>query len=292
MEAEIPQRITGRTELLGLIAYPIRHSQSPRMHNLALAKLGLDYAYLCFEIDDQELPAALDALRTLKVRGWNVSMPNKVPIVPLLDHVSPAVDMIGACNTVVNDNGVLTGHITDGIGYVEALADEGIAAEGLRLTQIGAGGVGTAIAVQCALSGAERIDLFNRRDPMWEKAEQTVATIRARTSTEVSLHDLDELEAFRESVAGADVLANTTNVGMGKLEGVSPLPDPSVLRSDLFVSEVVYSPLKTRFLEQADQAGCRFMNGIPLMLHQGAAAFKLWTGEDMPLDYVREHLFE
>lgn len=291
MTDEVPQRLTGHTELLGLIAYPIRHSQSPRMHNLALSKLGLDYAYLAFEVDADGLQAALDGLRALKVRGWNVSMPNKIAVVPLLDHVSPAVEMVGACNTVVNDDGVLTGHVTDGIGYMAALAENGVQAAGRKLTLIGAGGAGTAIAIQAALDGVAELDIYNRRDAVWEIGEKTVRTITERTDTKVTLRELDDVNAFRDSVAGSVVLANATNVGMGKLLGVSPLPDTAVLRPDLFVSDVVYSPLKTRFLEQAEEAGCRTMNGIGMMLHQGAAAFELWTGQKMPLDYVREHLF-
>lgn len=291
MTDEVPQRLTGHTELLGLIAYPIRHSQSPRMHNLALSKLGLDYAYLAFEVDADGLQAALDGLRALKVRGWNVSMPNKIAVVPLLDHVSPAVEMVGACNTVVNDDGVLTGHVTDGIGYMAALAENGVQAAGRKLTLIGAGGAGTAIAIQAALDGVAELDIYNRRDAVWEIGEKTVRTITERTDTKVTLRELDDVNAFRDSVAGSVVLANATNVGMGKLLGVSPLPDTAVLRPDLFVSDVVYSPLRTRFLEQAEEAGCRTMNGIGMMLHQGAAAFELWTGQKMPLDYVREHLF-
>lgn len=135
------------------------------------------------------------------------------------------------------------------------------------------------------------LDIYNRRDAVWEIGEKTVRTITERTDTKVTLRELDDVNAFRDSVAGSVVLANATNVGMGKLLGVSPLPDTAVLRPDLFVSDVVYSPLRTRFLEQAEEAGCRTMNGIGMMLHQGAAAFELWTGQKMPLDYVREHLF-
>ncbi|MBU4215215.1 MAG: quinate/shikimate dehydrogenase [Actinobacteria bacterium] len=290
MSDEVPQKLTGHTQLLGLIAYPIRHSQSPRMHNLALAALGLDYAYLAFEVGDGELAGAVAGLKALKVRGWNVSMPNKIAILPLLDEQSPAVRMVGACNTVVNDDGVLTGHVTDGLGYVAALRENGIEPAGQRITLIGAGGAGTAIAIQAALEGVARLDIFNRRDAVWPIGEKTVATIRQNTGTHVELHDLDDTAAFRAAVAESAVLANATNVGMGTLLGVSPLPDSAVLRPDLFVSDVVYAPPRTAFLEQAEAAGCRWMNGLGMMLHQGAAAFELWTGVPMPLDYVREHL--
>ncbi|GIG26858.1 shikimate dehydrogenase [Cellulomonas denverensis] len=283
--------ITGHTELLGLIAYPIRHSMSPRMHNLALAELDLDYAYLAFEVDTDQLADAVTGLRALRVRGWNVSMPNKMAILPLLDDLSPAARMVGAVNTVVNDDGHLTGHVTDGIGYMTALREAGIDPAGRRITMIGAGGAGTAIAIQAALDGVERIDIFNRRDAVWPVAEHTVQTIAEQTSATAVLHDLDDIEDFRACVAASSVLANATNVGMGTLKDLSPLPDPEVLRPDLFVSDVVYSPARTLFLAQAEAAGCRTMNGLGMMLHQGAAAFELWTGTPMPLNQIRAELF-
>jgi len=283
--------ITGHTELLGLIAYPIRHSMSPRMHNLALAELGLDYAYLAFEVDNDGLADAVTGLKALRVRGWNVSMPNKIAIVPMLDDLSPAARLVGAVNTVVNDGGRLTGHVTDGTGYMTALREAGVDPAGQRITLIGAGGAGTAIAVQAALDGVARIDIFNRRDAVWPVAEHTVRTIAEHTDATAVLHDLDDLDDFRECVAASAVLANATNVGMGALAGLSPLPAADVLRPDLFVSDVVYSPPRTPFLEQAEAAGCRTMNGLGMMLHQGAAAFELWTGKPMPVEHVRAELF-
>jgi shikimate dehydrogenase len=276
MSEEIAQRITGHTELLALIAYPIRHSGSPRMHNLALAKLGLNYAYLCFDVDSSEFKSTIDAFRVLKVRGWNVSMPNKVDVIKYLDKTSAAVDLIGACNTVINDNGVLTGENTDGLGYVAALRDEGVDLKGKKLTLFGAGGAAMAIATQVALDGAGSIDIFNQRDAFYGKAEETAAKICSSTACKVTIHDQDnDVDRLRASIASAAVLAN----------------DTSMLRPDLFVSDAVYAPLKTKLLKQAEAAGCRCMSGIPMMLQQGAASFKMWTGKDMPLDYVKERLF-
>jgi shikimate dehydrogenase len=292
MSEEVAQKITGHTELLGLIAYPIRHSSSPRMHNLALAKLGLNYAYLDFEVDASELKGAIEAFRVLKVRGWNVSMPNKAEVIKYLDKTSTAVELIGACNTVVNDGGVLTGENTDGLGYMAALRAEGMDIKGKKLTLIGAGGAAMAIATQAALDGAASVDIFNRRDEFYGKAEETAARISSRTAVKVTIHDPNDVDSFRASVARAAVLANASKMGFkGDLENLSPLPDASVLRPDLFVSDVIYAPLKTKFLGQAEAAGCRWMSGISMMLHQGAAAFRMWTGKDMPLDYVTEHLF-
>ena len=291
MADEVTQRITGQTELLGLMASPVRHSQSPRLHNLALSKLGLPYAYLCFEVDGSNLERAVQGFKALKVRGWNVSMPNKIEILKYLDRLTPAVELVGACNTVINDEGVLTGVVTDGTGYMQALREDGVDVIHQKMTIMGCGGAGTAIAMQAALDGVRAIDIYSRRDESWHSAAATAATINDRTGATAVLRELADVERFRESVAGSVLLVNATNVGMGVLEGQSVLPDVRVLRADLFVSDIVYSPSRTAFLDQAAAAGCRFSNGIGMMCHQGAAAFRLWTGHDMPLDYVREHLF-
>jgi len=114
------ERIDGHTLLIGLMAYPIRHSMSPTMHNNAFAKLGLNYAYLAFEVNNETLPSAIESIRTLDMRGSNISMPNKQKVIPLLDKLDPAAKMVGAVNTIVNDNGILTGYTTDGIGFMKA----------------------------------------------------------------------------------------------------------------------------------------------------------------------------
>ena len=144
------ERITGHTELIGLMAYPIRHSSSPAMHNEAFAYLGLDYAYLAFEVDNSTLEDEIKGLRALKMVGSNVSMPNKTVVGQYLDKLSPAAELCGAVNTIVNENGVLTGHITDGIGFMQSLKDNDIDVIGKKMTIAGAGGAATAIEIQAA----------------------------------------------------------------------------------------------------------------------------------------------
>lgn len=290
MSQELHQRITGHTELLTLLAYPIRHSSSPRMHNLALTKLGLDYAYLCFEVDNESLPGAVQALRTLKVRGSNVSMPNKIKVIEYCDVVSPAVKLVGACNTIVNDDGVLTAHITDGVGATTALEVNGVPVAGSRLTIIGAGGAATAIAVQAALDGAAAIDIFNLRDDFWPNAQATVTKIDEGTDATVTLHELGDDDALRASLAQSAALIDATSVGMKPLEGETNIPDVSIIPPHVFVMDIVYAPPQTRFLADCEAAGLKTTNGFDMMYYQGAAAFKLWTGQDMPLDYVKEHM--
>lgn len=290
MNDEVHQIITGHTELLGLLAYPIRHSQSPRMHNLAIARLGLDYAYLAFEVDAPQLPAAVEAMKTLKVRGWNVSMPNKMRILEHVDEITPAAELIGASNTVVNEDGRLTAYNTDGMGAMGALRTFGRDPEGRTMTIIGAGGAGTAVAVQAALDKASRIHILNRRDPFWENAERTAQKISSRTDTVVSVEDIGNEDTLRQALADSSVLIDATNVGMGRLEGMTNIPDVSIIGPETFVMHVVYSPPRTRFLDDCTAAGLECTNGIEMMYRQGAAAFALFTGHDMPLDYVREHM--
>ena len=284
------ERITGHTELIGLMAYPIRHSSSPAMHNEAFAYLGLDYAYLAFEVDNSTLEDAVKGIRALKLVGSNVSMPNKTVVGKYLDKLSPAAELCGAVNTIVNENGVLTGHITDGIGYMQSLKDYDIDVIGKKMTIVGCGGAGTAIQIQAALDGVKEMSIFNVKDAFWENAQETVNKINERTGCKATLYDLADLDALRREIADSYLLANATGMGMKPLEGQTWLPDTSYLRPDLIVTDTVYAPAKTKFLEMAEEVGCKRMNGLGMMLFQGAAAFKLWTGKEMPIEHMKEVL--
>ena len=285
------ERISGHTELIGLIATPIRHSSSPKMHNEAFAKLGLDYAYLAFEVGTEQLEDTIKGFRAMNIRGCNVSMPNKTVVHKYLDKLSPAAELCGAVNTIVNDNGVLTGHITDGIGYMSALKDAGIDIIGKKMTIVGAGGAATAIQVQAALDGVAEISIFNRKDEFYANAEQTVKKLREKTNCIVNLYDLSDLDKLKEEISTSVILTNATGVGMKPLEGQTYISDPSFLREDLIVSDIVYSPRETALLKMAKEAGCKkTMNGLGMMLFQGAAAFEMWTGKPMPIEYMKEIL--
>ena len=265
------ERITGHTELIGLMAYPIRHSSSPAMHNEAFATLGLDYAYLAFEVDNDTLEDAIKGLRALKMVGSNISMPNKTVVGQYLDELSPAAQMCGAVNTIVNDNGKLIGHITDGIGYMQSLKDNNIDVIGKKMTIAGAGGAAKAIEVQAALDGVKEISIFNIKDKFWEAAEKTVDTIRSKTDCIVNLYDLDDKEKLREEIADSYLFAQATGVGMKPLEGQSVIPDKSFFRPDLIVTDTIYAPRETLTLKMAKEAGCKTMNGLGMMLFQGDA---------------------
>ena len=284
------ERITGHTELIGLMAYPIRHSSSPAMHNEAFAQLGLDYAYLAFEVTNETLEDAVKGIRALQLKGSNVSMPNKTVVGQYLDELSPAAKLCGAVNTIVNENGKLTGHITDGIGYMASLKDNGIDVIGKKMTIAGAGGAATAIEIQAALDGVKEMSIFNIKDKFWENAEKTIEKIRSNTDCVVNLYDLDDKDKLKEEIADSYLFAQATGVGMKPLEGQSVIPDTSFLRPDLIVTDTVYAPRQTKLLEQAEEAGCKCMNGLGMMLFQGDAAFHLWTGKHMPLEHMKNVL--
>lgn len=281
------ERITGHTELIGLIATPIRHSLSPTMHNEAFAKLGLDYVYLAFEVNNQELPDVIKGFRALKLRGWNVSMPNKRLISKYLDKLTPAAELVGAVNTVVNDHGILTGDITDGTGYMRNLKENGVDIIGQKITITGAGGAATAICVQAALDGVREISIFNQKDEFFENARLTVDKINSKTKCKARLFDLADQDQLRAEIKDSALFGNATGVGMKPLEGQSIISDPSMFRPDLIVTDVVYSPRQTKMLQMAEEVGCRFFNGLGMMLWQGARAFEIWTGKQMPVDYIR-----
>lgn len=283
----MPQRITGHTQLIGLIATPIRHSKSPMMHNTAFEALGLDYAYLAFDFPPEELADAVKGLKALGVRGWNVSMPYKTDIIPLLDEISEASRLCQSVNTVINDNGRLYGTVTDGTGYMRSLAERGFDIRGEKITVLGCGGAATTICIQAALDGVKEISIFNASDAFFHRAEENAEKICANTGCVAHAYPLEDTERLRAEIAGSALLANATSVGMGKLEGVSLITDPTMLRPGLICTDVIYSPEETAFLKLARENGCHTMNGLGMLLYQGAEAFRLWTGEEMPIDAVK-----
>jgi len=286
------ERISGHTELIGLMATPIRHSLSPTMHNEAFAKLGLDYAYLVFEVGNDKLEGSIKAIRDLGMRGSNISMPNKQVVLKYLDKLSPAAQMVGAVNTIVNDNGVLTGHITDGTGFMLGLKQADVDIIGKKMTICGAGGAATAICIQAALDGVSELSIFNRKDEFYKNSERTVAIINEKTNCNATLYDLEDEKKLRSEILESAIFTNATGVGMKPLQDQSLITDPTMLRPDLIVADTVYVPSETVLLKLAREQGCKTINGLGMMLWQGAAAFEIWTGKEMPVEYIKEIMFK
>lgn len=280
------RRIKGTTGLMMLMGTPVGHSGSPAMYNFSFQYHGLDYAYLAFDIKEEQVASALDAMRLFKMRGANVTMPCKTEAAKHMDELSPAARIIGAVNTIVNDNGKLTGHITDGIGFVRNLRENGVEVKGKKLVILGAGGAATAVQVQCALEGAKAISIFNADDGFLPRARNTAEKLKSEVpACDVKVFCMEGQEQLKEETASADILVNATLIGMKPYDGQSLVTDKSIFRPDLVVADVVYNPLETKLVKEAKEAGCaKAIGGSGMLLWQGAEAFQLFTGLEMPTD--------
>ena len=261
------------------------------MQNAAFSAMGEDFVYLAFDVGLEGGAAAVGALRTLNARGANVTMPLKQAASRFVDRLSPVAELAGAVNTIVNDDGVLTGHNTDGEGYLRGLTEAGVPYVGRRLTIVGAGGAATAIAVQAAADGVGRLSIFNARDDFFARGERVAAALRDRYGCDVRVHDLADLDLLRQTLRTSDILVNGTPVGMAPALDESVIPDVTYFHPALVVTDVIYVPAETELLKRAKAAGCQTVSGVGMNLYQAASAFRLWTGKDMPLDLARSVAF-
>lgn len=285
--------ITGHTQLTGLLGSPVAHSISPRMHNESFQYWDLDYVYLCFDVDEQTLPEAVDGLRAIGIRGLNLTMPCKNRMVDLCDSLSPAARLMDAVNTVVNDNGHLTGHNTDGTGFVRALQDAGHGIAQKTMTLLGAGGASTAICVQSAIDGARAIHVFARSTSrFWSRMQALADEISHSYPCQVTLTDQADQAQLARALEESQLLVNGTSVGMAPNTGDSLITDSRYLHPDLVVFDAIYEPRQTRLLKLAADAGCQTCNGLYMLLYQGAAAFSLWTGKEMPIAHIKSRCFD
>lgn len=292
MKNKIMQKITGHTTMTCLLGSPVAHSISPMMHNEAFSLLGLDYVYLAFDVGKESLETVVSAFRKMNVRGFNLTMPDKVAVCELCDELSDAAKLIGAVNTVVNENNHLVGHNTDGIGYMRALSDAGFSITGGKMTLLGAGGAATAVCVQAAIDGVKEISIFNRKSPTFERAEALAQRVMEHTDCKVRVCDIEDTSLLADEIAGSTILTNGTSLGMAPNEDTCPIPDASMLRKDLIVSDLIYNPRQTKLLSMANQRGAKTCNGLYMLLYQGAEAFRLWTGKEMPVEQIKEKYFK
>ncbi len=283
-EIEMEKRISGHTGLMGLFGTPVGHSGSPAMYNFSFQHDGLDYAYLAFDVNVEQMPKVIETIRLLNMRGGNFTMPCKNIAAELVDQLSPAAEIIGACNVFVNDGGVLTGHITDGVGFVKNLELNGVPVKDKKVVVLGAGGAATAIHVQLALDGAKEVKIFNIKDEFYERAEGTREKLAEKCpDCLVTVEDLADKEKLEEAVRNCDILVNATIMGMKPHEDVT-LVDKSLFRRDLVVADTVYSPEKTKMILEAEEAGCKAIGGVGMLQQQGAVNYELFVGKKMPLE--------
>lgn len=262
--------ITGATRVVGIIGEPVGHSRSPAMHNAAFEALALDWVYVAFPVPRGQGAAAVRSVATLALAGLNVTMPHKADAATACDELSSEAAALGAVNTVVNADGTLVGHSTDGDGFLRALDDEGITVSKRRAVVVGAGGAARAITHALGRVGAHVTVAARRSD-----AARTAASL-APDSVAVGLDELD-VERF-------DLVVNATPLGM---DGEPPPFDTTQLHTGQFVFDTVY-PVETPLLREARARGVRAAGGLGMLVHQGALSFSLWTGVVPPLDLMRD----
>ena len=292
--------ISGHTRLLGFFADPAEHSQSPAMYQACFRELELDYCYLAFRIPEGEIGRAVEALRVLNMRGANISMPHKQKVIPYLDRLDETARLCGAVNTIVQEDGILTGYNTDLAGAGRALREmdctAGMGSKRGQAVLLGLGGAGQAVlAALCALE-EPAISVFVREP---ERASYQVFLDRLHRHQEeqgmhrsaIRLLSLWDTKLLKKELHASHLLVNSTSVGMGERAGQSLIPDPSYLQPELAVMDVIYAPRETELLRQACQAGCRaYKNGLDMLLYQGAENFQLFTGCTMPIQAARQVL--
>jgi shikimate dehydrogenase len=257
---------------------------SPVMHNAAFDRLGLDYVYLPFRVSPEALPQALSGLKALNVRGFNVTIPHKVAVMPLLDELDPMAEKIGAANTVVNKDGRLKGYNTDASGFLRALTENGVEPGGKRIVLLGAGGAARAIAYSLAGQDAH-LTILNRREEL-DWAQEIAENVREDLGRDVKVHELltGHLAAALQM---AEILVNATSVGMTPASSNSLVPPP-LLKSGLAVVDIVYNPVRTKLLRDAEAAGAVTVAGLDMLVWQGALAFEKWTGQPAPADVMKK----
>lgn len=266
-------KITGKTRLMGIIGQPVEHSLSPYMHNALNCWLEVDAVYVPLCIDREGLPSLVQAIRSMDFIGFNVTMPYKEDIIEYLDEASEEVRRIGSANTVQVRDGKLFGHNTDGRGFVKSFTTEtGRAVDGLSIAILGAGGAARSVAMCLAQEGCKSLHIINRSR---DKAAALGAHINTYFPGRAEGMELDQCH---EILAACDVIINTTSVGMGMLEGKSPLPEGFHFHKGQIAADLIYQPARTYFLEQAEQVGCEVLNGLGMLVWQGIFAYEIWTG--------------
>jgi shikimate dehydrogenase len=278
----IPE-ISASTRICGLIGDPVEHSLSPAMHNAAFKYTGLDYVYLPFKVTGKNLSGAIGGLKSLNFRGLNVTIPHKVAVIPFLDELEPMAEKIGAVNTIVNDNGYLKGYNTDAGGFIKSLSEKGIDPRGKSVVVLGAGGASRAVSFTLAKQEAE-IFILNRRQEI-EWAEELSKNISQLSKSRVKAMELNDYN-LKSVLKSADILVNATSVGMSPNIDQIPVPR-EFIRPDMVVFDVIYNPIKTRLLTEAEAAGAGTVGGLDMLVWQGALSFKLWTGVKAPVDIMK-----
>jgi len=273
-----------RAELVGVFGDPVEENPTGVMEEAAFEALGLPFRYLTIRVIREDLPAAIQAVRAFGIRGINLTIPHKIAVIPYLDELTEAAEIIGAVNTVVNEGGRLIGENTDGKGMLESLQENGCQVKGKNLAIIGAGGAARAIAVEAALAGAKKVTIINRT---MEKARELAEMIRHRTGVTAEALPLVPRAPVPERT---DILVNGTSIGLYPDVGSKPDIDYAGITPEMVVADVVFNDPNTLFLRTAQAQGAKTINGLGMLANQGAVNFTLWTGKDAPKAIMEQTL--
>ena len=281
-----------------LIGSPISHSLSPAMHNLSFRTLGIDAVYDLCETGLDGLAETVARLKSEGAAGWNVTMPCKRGMCDFCDELSPDALISRSVNTVRNVNGRLYGYSTDGAGFLRTASEFGFPVKSGAITLLGTGGAAISILIACALEGAERIHVFYNRKSSADRIRPLVSQLEEYTkkshAPEITLESLHDMTALDSRAQNTDLIVNATSVGMAgtDLANVSPVSNTFFLNKNAGVIDAIYNPRETVFLKQAREAGLKTKNGLSMLLYQGAEAFRIWTGQDMPVLKIRQDILE
>jgi len=274
--------IKGSTNVVGLIGHPVEHSFSPPMHNAAFQSLGMDWVYVAFDVNPKDLSSAIEGAKSLNIKGFNVTIPHKIEVMQYLDELDEVAELIGAVNTIDFKN--LKGYNTDGIGAVRAI-EEVSSIKDKNVVVAGAGGASRAISFYLAKFGASSLTILNRNA---DKAQSLANDVLA--SDLIGDVKSDSISEINDYLSDADILVDTTPLGMDPHINDEPIATSENMHEDLVVFDAVYNPNETVLIKQAIKAGATPVYGIKMLLYQGAESFKIWTGMDAPIDVMEDAL--
>ena len=277
-------KIKGSTNIVGLIGHPVEHSFSPPMHNAAFDELGMDYAYVAFDVNPEDLSSAIEGAKSLNIKGFNVTIPHKIEVMQYLDELDEVAELIGAVNTIDFKN--MKGYNTDGIGAVRAI-EEVTSIKNKDVIVAGAGGASRAISFYLAKFGAASITILNRNV---ERAQSLAGDVLA--SDLIGDVNADSISKIDNLLGDADILVDTTPLGMHPHIDDEPVAAAEDMHEGLVVFDAVYNPNETVLLSEAIKAGAKPVYGIKMLLYQGAESFRIWTGRDAPISVMEKALNE
>jgi shikimate dehydrogenase len=273
-----------RAELVGALGCPIDENPGGVMEEAAFNALGLFYRFLMIRVEKEFLGDAIKGVRAFNMRGINLTIPHKMEVIQYLDSISEAAAIIGAVNTVINDNGILKGENTDGKGYLISLGKRGVSVRGKHITILGAGGAARAIAVESALAGAVTVNIINRDETRGKELAELIAT---KTDARSCYIPWIKKVALPEDT---EILTNATSIGLYPDVYERPDIDYDMICRNITVADVIINDPHTQFLKEAEKRGAEVIDGLGMLINQGALNFKMWTALDAPVEVMEETL--